>query len=95
MIPPLSKKIKYNFAFFCDFMHFLKNFAKSAIYNITALFKTTNRMNKTVHKYVNIHRVCNIQKAEMLTYIKMFVQTAKGKYKNVTMFFSLSPNKQK
>lgn len=31
----------------------------------------------------------------MLTYIKMFVQTAKGKHKNVTMFFSLSLNKRK
>ena len=95
MIPLSEKKIKCNFAFFCDFMHFLKNFAKTAIYNITALAKTTNEMNKIMHNIKNMQRICNMQKAEIHTYIKMFVQTAKGKYKIVTMFFSLSPNKQK
>ena len=59
MIPPLFKKIKYNFAFFYEFMQFLKMFAKSAIYNITALVKTTNKMNINVNKHENMQRICN------------------------------------
>ena len=36
-----------------------------------------------------------MQYTEAHTYIKMFVQTAKGNYKNVTMIFSLSPKERK
>lgn len=71
---------------FCIFMHFLKKYEKTAIYNITALLKTTKLMHKTAHNCKNIHQICMLQKAEKLTYIKTFVQSAKGKHKNVTMF---------
>lgn len=43
-------------------------------------------MNKTMHNYENIQLICILQKAEKLTYIKTFVQSAKGKHKNVAMF---------
>lgn len=72
-------------------MHFLKMYEKTAIYNRTALLKTTNRMYITMNKSVNMQTIYTMQCMETLTYIKMFVQTAKGKYKNVTMIFSLSP----
>ena len=42
-----------------------------------------------------MQRICNIQCMETLTDNKMFVQSAKGKYKNVTMIFSLSPKNVK
>lgn len=67
-------------------MHFLKMYEKTAIYNGTALLKTTNRMYIMMNKSVNMQIIYTMQCMETLTYIKMFVQTAKGKYKNVTMF---------
>jgi len=80
---------------FCIFMHFLKKYEKTAIYNITALFKTTNWMNKTMHNCENIQLICILQKAEKLTYIKTFVQSAKGKHKNVAMFLYCHQRKAK
>ena len=73
-------------------MHFLKKYEKTAIYNITALAKTTNKMNIDMHKNDNMHQLCIRQRVEALTHIKMFVQNAKGNDKIVAMFFSLSPN---
>ena len=91
----MKKKIKNFFAFFCEFMHFLKKYEKSAIYNGIALLKTTNRMHIIVNKQTNMHKIYTMKCMEALTDIKMFVQTAKGKYKNVAMIFSLSPKERK
>lgn len=71
-------------------MQFLKKFAKTDIYNITALFKTTNKMYKIVNKIDYMQSLCIYQREECFTDIKMFVQIAKGKYKNVAIFFVLS-----
>ena len=60
---------------------------KSEIYNIIALLKTTKLMNKTVHIIANMQKICIVKYTEAHTNIKMFVQTAKGKHKNVAMIF--------
>ena len=91
MITPQDEKIKYIFAFFCVFMQFLKMYEKSAIYNGIALLKTTKKMNTDVHKIEIMRKICIMQYTEVHTYIKMFVQTAKGKHKKAVMIFLLSP----
>ena len=60
---------------------------KSEIYNRIALLKTTKRMNKNMNIATNMQKICIVKYTEAHTNIKMFVQTAKGKYKNVAMIF--------
>ncbi len=69
-------------------MHFLRKCEKIAIYNRIALLKKTNLMHIIVYNIDNMRKIYIKQCVETLTFIKMFVQTAKGKYKIVTMIFS-------
>ena len=95
MIPLFEIKIKCIFAFFCEYMQILKNLAKSLIYNRIHLLKTTKKMYKRVNKYKNMHKICNIQNEAEHTLFEMFVQIAKGNYKNGTQIFVLCPKKMR
>ena len=68
-------------------MHFLKKCEKSDIYNRIALFKKTKPMNIMLHNFANMQKICILKYTEAHTNFKMFVQSVKGKYKNVAMIF--------